>query len=83
MTKKQKEWKTSVTWKCLTCPGEPEFENLEFMAHFREVHNLDPKTTKGTKTGVMFLDGQGFSSNTFEWEVGEIKFRQYINSARV
>ena len=80
---KTKEWKRTVTWKCLECNGEPEFGNPEMMKHMQEVHSFDPKTAPATKRTLMCLDGEGFYQNTFEYEVNGLKFMKYDHGQRV
>jgi hypothetical protein len=79
---KTKEWKRTVSWKCLVCEGNPEFEHSDMMKHMREVHGFEPKTTKATKSALMCLDGQGFYQNTFEYEVNGMKFLKYDSGQR-
>lgn len=77
------DWVNSRTWRCLECEGHPGFEHAEMVRHMQEVHGFDPKTTQGTRQGVTFLDGSGFSSQTYEWEVNGMKFMEYWHSERV
>jgi len=79
---KTKEWRRSITWKCLVCAGEPEFEHAAMMEHMQKVHGFDPKTAKANKTTLMCLDGQGFYQNTFEYEVNGMKFLKYEHGER-
>lgn len=80
---KTKEWIRLVSWKCLECEGNPEFEHPDMMKHMREVHGFDPKTTKGTRSGLVFLDGAGFYQNTYKYEVNGMKFLKFDFGKRV
>ena len=71
-----KGWNTTMTLFCLTCPGEPQFDHTTIGAHMLEVHGMDPKTTRGTRKGVLFMDGEGFFRNVFEYEFPGLKLRR-------
>lgn len=71
-----KEWVATVTWTCLTCPGQLSFEDETIGAHMLEVHGMDPKTTKGNRRGLLFMDGQDFFRNVFEYEFQGLKLRR-------
>ena len=76
-------YETSRVWRCLECEGQPQFEHAEMMQHMRDVHGFEPKTSKGTRQAVMFLDGSGFHSSTYEIEINGMKFMEYRHSERV
>lgn len=78
------KWKITNTWKCMDCLGTPEFEDTKaLIAHMTEEHSIDVTTTKGSKSGVSFLDGQGFYANTFEWEFQGVKLIQSVVGKKV
>lgn len=77
-----KEWQRSISWKCLVCKGEPEFSHEAMMEHLRQVHEIDPKTTKAKRSGLMHLDGQDFYQNTFEYEINGMKFLKFDHGQR-
>lgn len=79
----RKEWRRTITWKCMECEGNPEFESPEMWKHMKEVHGFDPKTTKGTRSTIMSLDGSGFYQNTFEYEVNGMKFLKFDHGQKV
>lgn len=62
-------------WTCPTC-SNAEFEQSEMMAHLREVHDIDSKTTKGTRAMLSHLDGDTWFSWNYEWTIGDMKFFQ-------
>ena len=76
-------YQVSRTWKCLECPGEPEFEHPEMMQHMREVHGFEPKTSMGTRQLVMCLDGSGFYHHTYEIVINDLRFREFRQAERV
>lgn len=78
------KWQITNTWKCMTCEEKPEFpDTKELIEHMLDVHSIDTKITKGSKSGVSFLDGQGFYANTFEWELGGITLIQSVVGKKV
>lgn len=69
-------------WICPNCEGNPEFEHDAMMTHFKEVHALDPKTTKGKKSMLCHVDGDTWFCWAYEWEIGGLKFHQHTCSKR-
>lgn len=69
-------------WKCLECEGEPEFEHADMMKHLREVHQIDPKTAKGTKTMTMHLDGRDWYQTNYEIVIDKKKFLNLVRNVR-
>ncbi len=72
----------SNTWKCLACSEEPEFEHKDMMQHFRDVHKIEPKTTKGKKSMLMHLDAADSYTFQWEWTIGDIKAIQCVTNKR-
>ncbi len=72
----KKERKFGVSWTCPQCEGNPEFDHPQMMKHLAEVHQIDPKTTKGTKRMMMHVDGSDFYASQYEWTIGEKIFVQ-------
>ena len=56
---------TTITWICKECEGGPSFNNNDFVKHAREIHGIEPGT-RYNKTGVVFLDGQGWARRVYE-----------------
>lgn len=71
----------TVTWTCNACAGAPEFNQADFLKHLQEAHNIAPKTP-GTREGVMFADGKGYSNNVFKWTIAGLEFTQSVRSER-
>lgn len=65
-------------WFDETAPGQ-EFTHAEMMTRMKEVHGIDPATTKGTRSMMMHMDGDTWFSYVWEWEIGGKKF---TNSTR-
>ena len=69
-------------WICQGCQGNPEFEHAEMMAHLQEVHGIDPKTTKGTKTMMTHMDGTDWFASQHEWDIAGLKCLQTTTCKR-
>ena len=69
-------------WKCLECDGEPEFYHDEMMKHFREVHQIEPKTAKGTRQMTMHLDGRDWYQSNYEIDIDGKKFMNFVRNKR-
>lgn len=63
---------------------EPEkrFDHADFMKRLKEVHGIDPTTTKGTRRMNMHIDGEDFFSYVWDWEIGGKKFTQCTRQLR-
>lgn len=59
-----------------------EYPHAEFMKRLKEVHGIDPKTTKGTKKMLMHMDGDTWFAWDYEWEIGGKKFTQHTRTNR-
>lgn len=60
-----------------------KFEPKEFYKHLLEAHNIDVKSKPaGTKKMTMHMDGSYWFSSSYEWELGGIKFGEYVRMAR-
>jgi len=75
----QKKITTFNIWKCLVCDEHPIFQHEGMMAHLKEVHGIDTKTTKASQTLLSHMDAQDWFQNDYEYEVNGMKF---INSRR-
>ena len=65
-------------FKC-SCGDEREFEFIDFKGHLLAAHNLKPEQLKGTKNMLMHLNGDGFHSYTYQWNLESgLQFMQYI-----
>lgn len=82
MTKKQEERIDFDVWFCLECEGTPEFERAEMMCHLKDVHQIDPKTAKGTRRMTMHLDGRDWFQSNYEWEINGMKFANQVRCER-
>lgn len=69
-------------WKCLECEGEPEFEHGEFMKHLQDVHGIDTKTAKGSRTMLMHLDGRKWYQSNYEVVVQGVKCVNFCRNRR-
>lgn len=79
MKKKEKSFNI---WKCLECEGNPEFEHADMMKHMREVHQIEPKTAKGTKKMTMHLDGKDWYQSNYEIEIDGKKLINFVRNKR-
>lgn len=85
MSKKAKKKDDSfygTLWTCCQCKDLDSMEPEKMFAHMKEVHGIDTKTTKGTRSMLMHLDGDTWFSSTYEWTVGDLKFTQYSRYKR-
>ena len=63
MTSKSEFW-------CETCGVQKKsYTREEIVEHAKTVHGITE--FKGEKRGVMFMDGDKFYQNTYEWEIGK------------
>lgn len=65
--------------------GAKAMTPAEVKQHLTDVHHITEH--KGKRSGIQFLDGEGFYSNTFEWtfqaaEVGEVKLVQVTSGPK-
>jgi hypothetical protein len=77
--------KNDVTpYNIWTDPSAPdaEFSHADFLKRLKEVHGIDPATTKGTRRMVMHMDGDTWFSYVWEWEIGGKKFTQATRQLR-
>jgi hypothetical protein len=70
---------------CETCgkdlPGQP-MRGQQIMAHLEATHGLGKPFT-GSKKGLAFIDGEGFYTNTFEWNLpGGVKVTEVANGPK-
>lgn len=82
MNKKTEERRFGSFWKCLSCGGNPEFEHDAMMSHLKDVHNIDPKTSKGKKSMIMHMDGDTWFSWDYEWDINGVKAHQHTCQKR-
>lgn len=68
-------------WNDETLPGV-DINHMDFMKRLKEVHDIDPATTKGTKKMLMHMDGDTWFSWDYEWELGGKKFIQHTRDNR-
>ena len=69
-------------WICQGCLGNPEFDHAEMMTHLQEVHGIDTKTTKGTKTMMTHMDGTDWFASQHEWDINGLKCLQTTTCKR-
>lgn len=65
-------------WFDETAPGL-EMTHAEFLKRLQDVHGIDPKVTKGTRSMVCHMDGDKWFSYIWKWEIAGKKF---TNSTR-
>jgi hypothetical protein len=82
MSKKTKEKVEPYNlWSDETAPGEV-FEHAAFLKRLKEVHGIDPATTKGQRSTRMHMDGDTWFSYEWEWTIGGKKFHQSTRQLR-
>lgn len=63
-------------WRCLACPGDPEFIHTDMLVHLREVHFIDVPTAEGTKDLTAHFDGAGFTRSVYLYTINGMKFER-------
>jgi hypothetical protein len=64
---------------CLDC-GEKEFDLTDMRQHALKVHGV--KELKGKRELVLHLDGAGWYTSVYNWQIGDWKFTQTVRGAR-
>ena len=59
-----------------------EYDHADFMKRLKDVHGMDPKTTKVTKRMIMHVDGDTWFDWQYEWTIGDKKFQQHTRTMR-
>ena len=77
-----KETKNLNVWVCPNCKGNPQFEHAKMMAHIKDVHGVDPKTTKGERRLLMHADASDHFINDYEWTIDGKKYLQHVCQKR-
>lgn len=80
MTKKP-DVKPYNVWTDPTAPDQV-FEHAEMMKRLKEVHGIDPATTKGKKQMVWHIDGTTWFDWRWDWEIGGKTFQQSTRTMR-
>ena len=68
-------------WQDETAPGQ-EFEHADFLKRLKEVHGIDPATTKGTREMLSHIDGDTWFSWSYQWTIGGKKSTQHTCDLR-
>lgn len=80
--KKKEERVYGSLWQCHSCADAPEFEQSGAMDHLRDVHGIDTKTTKGTRSMLAHIDGDTWFSWDYEWDIAGLKLTQHTCTKR-
>lgn len=82
MPSKTKEKVTPYNvWCDPSAPGQ-EFTHADFMKRLKEIHGIDPATTKGQRRMLSHVDGDTWFSWSYEWEIAGKKFTQHTRDLR-
>jgi hypothetical protein len=65
----------TITWHCLTCTDRPLIEG-KVTEHLKSVHGVTE--VKGTQTPKAFMDGRGWHSQIYEWDVCGIRLESSV-----
>ena len=68
-------------WRDPSAPDQ-EFDIADFMKRLKEVHGIDPATTKGTRIMLSHIDVDIWFSWSYEWELAGKKFTQHTRDLR-
>ncbi len=69
-------------WQCESCEGQPEFEQADFEKHLKEVHGIDPKDMRGSRSMVLHIDGRDWYQTNYEWVIKGLAFLQSCRNKR-
>lgn len=78
---KEKKLRPYHYWYDDTAPGEA-FTHRKIVKRLKEVHGIDPKTTRGTRRLIVHIDGDTWFTSVYEWEIGGKIFAQHIRCNR-
>lgn len=81
MKKARKEVEPYNLWSDETAP-EQSFTHEEMMKRLKEVHGIDPATTKGQRSMMSHIDGDTWFTYNYQWTIGGKKFYQSIRQLR-
>lgn len=68
-------------WNDPSLPGV-DIDHDAFLVRLKEVHGIDPATTKGTRSMRMHIDGRDWFSYVYDWEIGGKQFKQQTRTPR-